>query len=567
MAAAVLQTPANVPASGPYLMTSHQRINSCTPIPPPPAASSSRGQQPSASPSASPETSSKAFHRIRSSVEHSIRTATRSKKPLPTAADEFATITARSGKGNGKEKAPGEDPPREKEKSSMLKRLESKVTFRRARESVTPSPIPPVLGKGDEIHDKVRAAGFTSFITPSMRQGSMSSPSLHLSSQALPSPKSRSAIPALVSPPRDRTRQTSLQPTQREVSAPAPLGSRRINGNVPSGSGQPSREPTSRHRATKSTPPALPPSPSAPSLHHTHQDIARAPETPTRRNRDLPSPPETPTPASNSRGYLGRSPSRNTAASSTNLLLSGASSSPDPRAASPTRARSPTTRTRVVTPSSARGTFSTSASHLPLTTSTPSPPPRRPSIDSPRRPSVDSPHRPSGGTINGNRGESPSPRPRPVSPGQRSYAQNRHFNMSTASLSSPLNPEQRELVRTATSLLCKEMVKPPSHMSKSESGLKDWEEVEVRTRALARSERIWGKSGGTAAGSSINVSSSGTSSGLSSGGEERERRLFCDTLRDGFVLCQCVIFSSFLPPTLPLLPVHDFPWFLSVIVS
>ena len=171
---------------------------------------------------------------------------------------------------------------------------------------------------------------------------------------------------------------------------------------------------------------------------------------------------------------------------------------------------------------------------------------RRPSVDTARRPSVESPRRPSVETPRtfresptDDRGPSPSPRPRAVSPTQRSYAQNRHFNMSTLSLSGPPNPEHRELIRTAASVLCKEMIKIPPNMSQSDSGIKDWEEVEFRTRALARSERTWAKSGGVHGGSTSNLNATPgtTSSGLSAG-EERERRLFCEALRDGFVLCQ-----------------------------
>ena len=89
-------------------------------------------------------------------------------------------------------------------------------------------------------------------------------------------------------------------------------------------------------------------------------------------------------------------------------------------------------------------------------------------------------------------------------------------------------------------MLCKEVAKPPLHMSRTEAGLKDWEEVEMRVRALARLERIWGKSG--IGGSSSNLTL-GTPAGVSVGGEERERRLFTEALRDGFVLCQCACFN------------------------
>jgi len=80
----------------------------------------------------------------------------------------------------------------------------------------------------------------------------------------------------------------------------------------------------------------------------------------------------------------------------------------------------------------------------------------------------------------------------------------------------------------ATSLICKEVLKPPLHMTKTEAGQRDWGEAEVRTRALATLERIWSNSSTKAVLSS--------SSGLTASGEERER--FCEALRDGYVLCQ-----------------------------
>ncbi|KAJ7672369.1 hypothetical protein DFH06DRAFT_91381 [Mycena polygramma] len=83
-------------------------------------------------------------------------------------------------------------------------------------------------------------------------------------------------------------------------------------------------------------------------------------------------------------------------------------------------------------------------------------------------------------------------------------------------------------------MLCKELIKPPVHMSRTEAGLKDWDEVEMRVRSLSRLERIWGKSIG---GSSSKVTLDAPA-GVNSGGEEREIRLFTEALRDGFVLCQ-----------------------------
>ena len=39
-------------------------------------------------------------------------------------------------------------------------------------------------------------------------------------------------------------------------------------------------------------------------------------------------------------------------------------------------------------------------------------------------------------------------------------------------------------------------------------------------------------------------SGSGNGGGVASGGEEKERRLFAEALRDGYVLCQCVFFIA-----------------------
>ena len=71
------------------------------------------------------------------------------------------------------------------------------------------------------------------------------------------------------------------------------------------------------------------------------------------------------------------------------------------------------------------------------------------------------------------------------------------------------------------------------------------EEIELRLRALARHERIWGKSGATIATGVPNTSGSTVTGfgvlgagGASSMGEDRERRLFSDALKDGYVLCQ-----------------------------
>jgi hypothetical protein len=109
------------------------------------------------------------------------------------------------------------------------------------------------------------------------------------------------------------------------------------------------------------------------------------------------------------------------------------------------------------------------------------------------------------------------------------------YSLSTSSLSTPCNPEHRELIRAAASLLCREVGRAHS-LRKIGVSEYDAEEVEVRMRNLARLERIWTKSGtgttnqSTLAGLSAN--------GASSSGEEKERRYFCEALRDGYVLCQ-----------------------------
>lgn len=149
----------------------------------------------------------------------------------------------------------------------------------------------------------------------------------------------------------------------------------------------------------------------------------------------------------------------------------------------------------------------------------------------------------------------------------------------------------RDTLRHATSLLVRELAGPrprttaavppspslllshssipmtPSQSSSSTSpshgtGLTGeiWEECEVRLRALVRAERVWGRSGGRFGtsstsinnmqnGSSVSINTlsngngnavvGGTSGGgLSGAGEERERRVFAEAVRDGYVLCQ-----------------------------
>ena len=156
-------------------------------------------------------------------------------------------------------------------------------------------------------------------------------------------------------------------------------------------------------------------------------------------------------------------------------------------------------------------------------------------------------------------------RPRAASPPQRNFSpsftnsrlrsspsssSNNNNNASTTSLSlaAPATAEQREVLRHASSVLVKEMLKPPSQV-RGESGLgpKEYDEVEWRLRNLARLERVWGRSGSSGflgvgamqMGAGVSSASS-SATGLSTSGEERERRYFCEALSDGYVLCQCV---------------------------
>ena len=97
-----------------------------------------------------------------------------------------------------------------------------------------------------------------------------------------------------------------------------------------------------------------------------------------------------------------------------------------------------------------------------------------------------------------------------------------------------------EVIHTATSMLCKEMLQPGKGIGLL--GLRETEQVEIRLRALAELERVRGEN-------TYGVSGSGNQPGFSEAkgdrnarvsapDEETERRLFADALRDGYVLCQ-----------------------------
>ena len=94
-----------------------------------------------------------------------------------------------------------------------------------------------------------------------------------------------------------------------------------------------------------------------------------------------------------------------------------------------------------------------------------------------------------------------------------------------------------EAVRTATSVLCEEMLRQRKGLDARES-----EEVRVRMRALGRLELVWRGDDVPMNGSMISLGASGTETGAFTGmvGEERVQRMFAKALRDGYVLCQYV---------------------------
>ncbi|KAI1793538.1 Pkinase-domain-containing protein [Ganoderma leucocontextum] len=511
------------------------------------------------------ENQPKTFSRLRTSLEQSLRTATKSRAKPPAPVDETGVLSHGAGKGKGR--ASEEDGRKEKEKARS--RMLSKVSFRRPARDVSspvsvpvlvpPVPVPPLTSEDgdaaraarDRPKDKVRVAGHTSFLTPSLRQASMSSPALHLSPQSISSPftqpfalpsASTSNVAALMSPPRDRTRRSSVQPavSTKDISGPILLASRR--DTRPNGTSSPSpRDNEQRPSRSRPAPLTLASSTSTPSSQSPDRARSPPPETPTRRTRDTARSPDPSSPGSPSPRGIGVS-SRRAAASASHLPLglgSPPTSPTTPRAISPIQPRS-SSRTSTRTPTRVIP-FASSSSHLPPASTSSSASPRRTSLDA-RRPSLDA--RPSNlsPSPSSSRAASPiAPRSRAVSPSQRNFSpgyQNRFHNASTSSLSAPSNPQHRELIRSATSFLCKEMLKPPSQLNKSTLDPKEWEEVQVRLRPLGRLERIWTRSG--AMGSTTQVNLVGQGNGVASGSEEKERRLFAEALRDGYVLCQLV---------------------------
>jgi hypothetical protein len=513
MAVAVLST--STPSiSNPFLMASSRTSNSNGSRSP----STSRSPQspaPSSSPSpvavAGPSSSSgNAFQRF---ID---QTFTRRTRPIAASIDHATDRRERESESN----TLTPEPPRER--PNVLRRIESKVLPRRAGHDRDQKPAPPISKRTPrQNNDVVRSAGMT--FVGSMRGASLSSPTLLASSSSPPhSPRSSSSRPPPLppkndsrsSPTRARTRTLSVQPLATDVPSSISPSAKRLDANA-AGSSSLSYQRLYGHRPSHSTPPA-PPSSSTASLITSRRPSPQHPS-PRTSQETPPSPPHTPTLSSGSRAHLYSSSRRPSAFSSTHLPLSSSPDSPrTTRGSSPVQSRSPSR----VRPVQTRGFASASTSHLPPSPTTPSVP-RRSSIDSERRPSAD-----------GSRNISPSP----IRLSPFSLSESRHHNASTTSLSSPHNPEIREVIRTAITLLCKELSPPPTQRIRNEQAARDWEEVELRMRSLIRAERMWVKNPGPST-SQLNVTPTLSSTGLSAAGEERERRSFRDALRDGFVLC------------------------------
>jgi hypothetical protein len=460
-----------------------------------------------------------------------MRIVARSKVSSPTALMEDSLTT--SGKGKERERSRSEAEPFQdkKEEGGMLRRLESKVGFRRSSRPVNPPLSPTSLSPTlDRKHDDERIAGFTSFITPSLRQASMSSPTLHLSSQTPSSPQQQSAI---ASPPSaQKPRRLSMQPPPKNsfTSIHDSLSPPRIKSAM-------------KHRASQSQPMNNPSSPSATNLAR-----SSSPNTSEAGHLETTARNMTSLPVTAISSGSGASLTRSRSQSQTPLPIS----SPVrlmPTGSSPISPRFPP-RSRVLVPTPGR-LASSSTSHLPITNSPT--PVRRTSLDVQRRPSIDSPSprratkkvsldlRGTGAGAAGDDVPLHSPvRLRPTSPAQRSYAQNRHFNISSGSLAALVSPssssssqtEQQKVIREATVMLCKEVKKPPEHISHAE-----WEAVDTRMQNLARMERLRDRVEFPS--SSIEPSSSEPAGlGLEVAREERERQVFAEALRDGYVLCQ-----------------------------
>uniref|UniRef100_A0A0W0G5T5 Uncharacterized protein n=3 Tax=Moniliophthora roreri TaxID=221103 RepID=A0A0W0G5T5_MONRR len=108
----------------------------------------------------------------------------------------------------------------------------------------------------------------------------------------------------------------------------------------------------------------------------------------------------------------------------------------------------------------------------------------------------------------------------------------KHYNIMAYTLSSSSNPSNRETIRTATSALCNFLA---SSRLQWVGGSGSWEEVERRINLLADLERCWSIDG-----SNSPVTPTEVSVRLSLYEEEKEKRLFGEALRDGYVLSHLI---------------------------
>jgi hypothetical protein len=86
-------------------------------------------------------------------------------------------------------------------------------------------------------------------------------------------------------------------------------------------------------------------------------------------------------------------------------------------------------------------------------------------------------------------------------------------------------------IRQATTFILRETASPPRELLSSSPAFgSQWmEEVNRRTKMLAKSAKTWTQAHGD-----------GARTQKHNEVDEKERRMFCDALRDGYVLCQYV---------------------------
>lgn len=374
-------------------------------------------------------------------------------------------------------------PKRRENKSGIVQGGETKmlpkVTFKLMNRGDVSTP-----GKGYTHQNPEplpsRETGSTRYLTPTLRSASLSSPALHLYPR---DPSDESPTPEVVSSTSNFDVPVS---PQRKSSKPQPLPGGRPSVLIP---GRTSQETTGESKNAPGQKPGPTQTPRKPAF------------TRRRDSMEFEVPESSPLPAQPLGTFLG-------SASTSHLPLSPPAPTP---VTSPISRHDPTAP-KVVRPS-------------------PTPTPRRSSVEG-TRPTL-----------------SPSRLTRPPVPARYQINASRSPRIS-ASPSSPArgdrtsNLEHRDLLRQATSILCKELLERPGH-NVTQSGIVEQEEIELRLRALARLERVWRKSGSVNANGVSDTSGSvAVGSNLSSvhpvniAGEDRERRLFSDGLRDGYVLCQ-----------------------------